>query len=132
MNPNDQIFDNPPAHDESKCFAISQYRKGSAYADVVGQIYEFPNKYKGLMANTGGRFVYYEPKTKGAGVYFGTGKIGKVDEVTLVDEDPTVQPHQRRFVAKIEDYYEFATPVPLDRKPGHAREPSVQNSVREI
>lgn len=111
-------------------FALSQYRERSSYGDVIGEIYEFPNKYNFLQKYPGSRFVYYEPKKRGQGVYFGCGQIEEVVEKTDLEEDaPTTE---RRFIARIRDFYEFADPVPYEDADGKPREPILRNSVREI
>ena len=58
---------------------LSQYREGSEYADKVGVQYHFPRKYYNLLTLPDIEFIYYEPKKKGEGVYFGYGEVGRVD-----------------------------------------------------
>jgi signal transduction histidine kinase len=94
-------------------------------------VYEFPNKYKELLNRPNIFFVYYEPKKKGAGAYFGCGQIGNVVERVSLEEDEGAA-RQKMFVAEVINYRRFAQPVPLERENEAPREEMLHNSVREI
>ena len=106
---------------------LSQYREGSEYADKVGVQYHFPRKYYNLMTLPDIEFIYYEPKKKGEGVYFGYGEVGRVDP------DPN-DPDQ--FFAEIVSYRPFCDPVLAADEQGKTREPDLyknaQMAVRQI
>ena len=62
------------------CFVLLQSRSESEYNDFVGKFYHFPKKYLKQLSSPNIEFMYYEPKKKGEGVYFGYGKIKKIFE----------------------------------------------------
>jgi hypothetical protein len=106
---------------------LSQYREGSEYSDEVGVKYHFPRKYYGLLTLPDIEFIYYEPKKRGEGVYFGYGEVGKIDP------DPN-DPDQ--FFAEIISYRPFCSSVPWQNELGENREPDLasmgQLAVRQI
>jgi signal transduction histidine kinase len=108
----------------SNYLILSQYRNDSEYNDFIGILYHFPAKYKNLIQE-GSEFVYYEPKKKGKGVYFGYGKIGKIFE----DRKQT-----NHYYAQIDDYKEFNRDVPLtdqdDLQFENTKQYNPQNAVR--
>jgi hypothetical protein len=78
---------------------------GHTYADVLGQRYEYPPRYRGLI-RPGRRFVYYRGRRTIDGrtrpqVYLGSGLIGPTG--------PSRTPG--RLVCQIEDYVPFGSPV---------------------
>lgn len=84
------------------------------YADIVGEVYEFPLNYKGLV-QPGEQFVYYRGRRRPDGpsepqVYFGTGLVGPV------------YPSGERFQCLITNYQPFNPEVPF-KKDGSYREP---------
>jgi signal transduction histidine kinase len=109
------------------CFVLLQHREDSEYNDFIGRFYHFPQKYFNQLSKENIEFIYYEPKKRGEGVYFGTGKIGKV----FSDKRESDQ-----FFAEIIDYRPFTIPVPFLDNAGERRENglgyNVQNSVRSI
>lgn len=106
---------------------LSQYRKGSEYADEVGARYHFPRKYYNLLTLPDIEFIYYEPKKQGEGVYFGYGEIGKVDP-------DSNNPDQ--FFAEILNYRPFPQLVQGTDEHGKSRESepfyNAQNAARQI
>jgi hypothetical protein len=84
------------------------------YADVLGETYEFPRKYKNLV-EPGEPFVYYRGRRRGGGAsstpeYFGTGIVGSV---FTADE---------RLQCSITNFQPFEPPVPFKIE-GQYREP---------
>lgn len=110
-----------------KCFVILQNRKESQYNDFIGKFYHFPKKYIKQLSQKNIEFVYYEPKKKGKGVYFGCGKISKIFEDKKEPE---------HYFAEIGDFKPFSIEVPFLNKKGNQRETgpgfNIQNSVRSI
>jgi hypothetical protein len=89
---------------------------GGAYdhwADQTGEVYHFPNQYRGRMIE-GRRFVYYrgvrrEGNRRGTAEYFGCGRIGSM---WRDDSQPRDTPRNRwRWFSAIEEYTPFAVPV---------------------
>ena len=109
---------------------LSQYRKGSEYADETGSRYHFPRKYFNFMTFPDIEFVYYEPKSgrrSGRGEYFGYGQVG---EVTA---DPDKPDH---YFAEILNYKQFSQNVSGTKDNGQPREAGPyynrQNAVRRV
>lgn len=106
---------------------LCQYREGSAYADEVGVRYHFLRKYYNQLTVPDIEFIYYEPKSKGEGVYFGYAEVGKIDP------DPA---DANQFFAEILNYRPFKTPVPGTSQDGKPRECepyyNAQNAVRQV
>jgi len=109
------------------CFVILQNRGESQYNDFIGKFYHFPKKYIKQLSQDNIDFVYYEPKKKGEGVYFGYGKISKIFEDKKEPE---------HYFAEIVDYKPFSIEVPFLDDRGNRRETgpgfNIQNSVRSI
>lgn len=107
---------------ETNFLILSQYRDNSAYDDLVGFLYHFPEKYKKQIQENS-EFVYYEPAKNGSGSYFGHGKIGSIG--TRKDG---------QFFAQIIDYQPFPTEVPLKKEDNSLWEElstyNPQNAVR--
>jgi hypothetical protein len=61
---------------------LNQYRHGSDYKDVVGELYHFPLRYLKAFSDLPVQFIYYEPRQGGDQVYFGQGTILSVHEDT--------------------------------------------------
>jgi len=97
------------------------------YADKIGERYHFPKKYYNLLTLPDIEFIYYEPKKRGEGVYFGYGEVGKVDP------DPE-NPDQ--FFAEILNFRQFPNMVEWTGGDGKNREPELasmgQLAVRQI
>jgi hypothetical protein len=106
---------------------LAQYREGSDYSDEVGTRYHFPKRYFNFLTLPEIKFIYYEPKKAGLGVYFGYGEIGEV-EPDLENPD--------HFFANILNYHQFKTPVSGTDERGRPREAApfynAQNAVRKI
>ena len=52
-----------------KYLVLAQYSESSEYNDFIGKFYHFPKKYLNFFSDEI-RFIYYEPKKEGKGVYF--------------------------------------------------------------
>lgn len=104
-----------------KNLVLAQYRETSEYNDFIGKFYHFPKKYLSFFDEEI-RFIYYEPKKNGEGVYFGCGQIIKKPFADKREED--------YFFIEIENYKEFKTPVPGPRE--QAPYYNAQNAVRNI
>lgn len=109
------------------CIVLLQNRKDTKYNDFIGKFYHFPKKYLNLLSHADIEFVYYEPKKKGEGVYFGYGKIVKVF------------PDKREagcYFGEIVGYKPFSKPVEFNSENGEATENSptcnAQNAVRRL
>lgn len=108
---------------------LTQLRERSGYNDFVGQFYHFPDKYEGQFENLPVEFVYYEGTERGAGVYFGYGRI--VSPPTRDKREPGY------WFAEVVDYKPFLEPVPFKDYEGKGRESASphynpQNAVRKI
>ena len=109
------------------CFVLVQHRSASEYNDFIGKFYHFPSKYLNLLSLENIEFVYFEPTTKkGAGSYFGYGKLGKVFE------DKREKGH---YFIEIIEYKPFAKDIHFIDRNGRPREtgPSYnpQNAARK-
>lgn len=109
------------------CFVLQQYRKGSEYNDFIGKFYHFSKKHIKQLSQPNIEFIYYEPKTKGDGVYFGYGKIVKTFEDKREPE---------HYFAEISGYKALSNPVPFLNDSGKQREQgpgfNIENSVRSV
>jgi uncharacterized protein DUF262 len=113
---------------EKTYLVLAQYREDSSYADLIGIQYHFPKKYFNVMTLPDIEFVYYEPKSRGAGEYFGFGEVGAI---TADPNDP------EQFFAEILNYHEFRNAVSGSDEQGLSREfgggsYNPQNAVRKI
>lgn len=75
------------------------------YADVLGEVYEYPARYRTLI-QPGERFVYYRGRRRADGSsqtpsYFGCGTVGEITEIG------------ERLRCKVVDYQAFKRPVPF-------------------
>ena len=104
-----------------KYLVLAQYRESSEYNDFIGKFYHFPKKYLNFFSDEI-RFIYYEPKKEGEGVYFGCGKITRKPFADKREDGYS-------FV-EIEDYKLFQTPVHGPKEPRETYNP--QNAVRNI
>jgi len=106
---------------------LLQYREGSQYADSIGVRYHFPRKYYNFLTMPEIEFIYYEPQTRGKGVYFGFGEVGKIDV------DPETPDH---FYAEILNYRTFSKEVSGINEDGKRLETApyynAQNAVRQV
>lgn len=99
------------------------------YRDEIGLSYSYPKRYW-KRVNSGDRFIYHQPRTKGGGkVYFGCGVIGSI---TNDPQDDNLKN------AELLDYTPFEVDVDVVTKAGFL-EPEVQrpadlrgNSVRRV
>ncbi len=112
---------------DRNCLVILQNRDDTKYNDFIGKFYHFPKKYLKLLSVEGSEFVYYEPKKKGDGVYFGFGRTGKVF------------PDRREadcYFCEIKGYKTFTDVVEFEGPDGKQRESgptyNSQNAVRRI
>ena len=92
------------------------------YADVVGEVYEFPTKYRNIV-EPGEQFVYYRGRRRADGSsqtpeYFGIGVVGSV---FTVDD---------RFQCSISNYQPFDPPLTFKDGEGY-REP-VANTRKSV
>jgi hypothetical protein len=90
-----------------------------SYADVLGESYEFPARYRKLI-QPGERFVYYRGGRRTHGsretpVYLGAGTVGDVTEFG------------ERFRCLIKNYEPFKHPLPFKDANGLYREPEANN-----
>jgi hypothetical protein len=105
---------------------LNQYRRGSGYKDVVGEVYHFPNRYLTSFGALPIEFIYYEPRQGGEQVYFGTGVVRSV----VSDSEDNAHSY-----ADIDQYQPFETPLSFFAGPnGDSWEPAatMRNSVRRI
>ena len=112
---------------ESNFLVLDQYRKGYQYNDFIGKFYHFPKKYFNLLSQPNIEFVYYEPKKKGHGVYYGYGKINK--KPFEDKREPSC------YFVEIEDYKPLTVPVPFESEKRPREIPpfyNPQNAVRRI
>ncbi len=117
------------------CLVLTQYRIGDDYNDFIGRYYHFPgtqNKnYLKQFASLPIDIVYFEPKDKGEGVFYGYGSITKPPF-----PDKKVPSH---YFVEISDYKQFSTPVPFKNDKGeileslfNAEHYNYRNAVRRI
>ena len=106
---------------------LSQCRNASARAEEIGVRYRFPRKYYNLLTVPDIEFIYYEPATNGAGVYFGYAEIGKVE----ADKNDA-----ESFFADILNYHKFSKDVAGVDNDGKPKEfgafDNQQNAVRQV
>lgn len=104
---------------------LNQYRQGSSYKDIVGELYHFPTRYKRAFSELPIAFVYYEPREGGQQVYFGTGIVNSISDDT---EDVG------HAYAEVCEYKPFASEVRFYSGPGGTWEnpKTMRNSVRRI
>jgi MoxR-like ATPase len=102
----------------------------SGYDDEEGVRYHWTDRssgaWKQLANSIGARFVYYRPGTADDGTaqtYFGTGRIATVK--TEEREDGA-----QHFVAQIDDFRSFDTPVPWKEGPPRNAQTSIQPITR--
>ncbi len=114
---------------------LTQYREDSQYNDFIGKFYHFPatekKNYLNQFANLPIEIIYYEPDKKGAGVFYGYGKITKQPF-----EDKREPNH---YFVEISDYQPFAKPVNFKNENGEVLEKlhntafyNYNNAVRRI
>lgn len=113
--------------DQRHCLVLLQLKDESKYNDFEGKFYHFPKKYIAQLKKPGIEFVYFDPILKGSGVYFGSGRIGKVFDDKR---------ESGKYFAEILDYKPFSKPVPFYSKEKEPREGgknfNFQNVVRPI
>lgn len=110
------------------CLVLVQHRTDSIYNDFIGRFYHFPKYYLKQFTKIPIEFIYYEPQKKGAGGYFGYGKIEKAPFVDKREEG--------HFFIEITGYQPFSHIVPLTNDKGEIREGkehyNPRNAVRII
>lgn len=120
---------------DRNCLILTQYRDDSLYNDFIGKFYHFPaskkKNYLNQFENLPIEIIYYEPDKKGAGEFYGYGKITK-------------QPFQDKrepdhYFVEIIDYRPFAQPVHFKNGKGEVLEKlynsdfyNYNNAVRRI
>ena len=88
-----------------------QHRTDSPYNDFIGKFYHFPEYYLNQFNRLPIEFIYYEPKKKGEGGYFGYGRIEKPPFKDKREEG--------NFFVEIAEYKPFSCVIPLrDSKVG--------------
>ncbi len=105
---------------------LNQYRSGSGYKDVIGQLYHFPKRYLNAMSSLPSNFIYYEPRDGGSQLYFGTGIIRSVCEDTEEAD---------HYYAELSDYQPFQPSVNFYDGPNEKSWESwknMRNSVHRI
>ncbi|MEX1013855.1 MAG: sensor histidine kinase [Candidatus Paceibacterota bacterium] len=111
-----------------KHLVLDQYREGSEYNDFMGDYYHFPKKYLKQLSSGNIEFIYFEPKSKGKGVYYGSGKI--------TDKPFKDKREDGYYFIKVANYKQFSNPVPFLNESGEPRETkphyNPQNAVRLI
>ena len=121
--------------DNRNCLILTQYRNDSQYNDFIGKFYHFPatekKNYLKQFENLPLEIVYYEPDKKGAGEFYGYGKITK-------PPFPDKRESGHYFV-EISDYRPFAKPVHFKNKEGEILEKlynaefyNYNNAVRRV
>lgn len=112
---------------QRNCLVLLQLKENSKYNDFEGKYYHFPKKYLKQLEKPNTEFVYFDPKKNGNGVYFGSGRIGKIFEDKR---------EGGKYFAEILDYKPFSKPVPFYNKTEGQREGgekfNFQNGVRPI
>lgn len=97
---------------ERNCLILTQYRNDSQYNDFIGKFYHFPatpkKNYLKQFENLPIEIIYYEPEKKGAGEFYGYGKITKPPFEDKRDPD--------HYFVEIDDYHPFSTPVYFKNK----------------
>lgn len=92
---------------DRNCLILTQYRDDSQYNDFIGKFYHFPTterkNYLKQFDNVPLEFIYYEPDKKGAGEFYGYGKIMK-------PPFPDKREPGHYFV-EISNYSKFSKPV---------------------
>lgn len=91
---------------------------GHDYGDVLGEVYEYPRRYRNLI-HTGERFVYYRGRRRASGgdqpqAYIATGVVGRITEVS-----------GGLFQCTIERFRAFGRPVSF-KVGGRYREPGAE------
>ncbi|MCW8980457.1 MAG: hypothetical protein OQJ83_03630, partial [Altibacter sp.] len=120
---------------DRNCLILTQYRDDSQYNDFIGKFYHFPatekKNYLKQFENLPIEIIYYEPDKKGAGEFYGYGKITK-------------QPFQDKretdhYFVEITDYRPFSKPVHFKNEKGEVLEKlynaefyNYNNAVRRI
>ena len=92
---------------DRNCLILTQYRNDSQYNDFIGKFYHFPATEKKNYLNQFNslplEIVYYEPDKKGAGEFYGYGKITK---------PPFADKRELgHYFVEISEYKSFAKPV---------------------
>jgi MoxR-like ATPase len=114
----------------ARYFILNQAAAGGGYADEEGLIYHWTERssgaWKQLANSPGANFVYYRPgeAVDGTGqTYFGTGQIASIGS----DEREDGLQH---FMAQIEHFRTFDTPVPWKEGPTRNAQTSIQPITR--
>ncbi len=121
--------------EDRNCLILTQYRDDSQYNDFIGKFYHFPatekKNYLKQFNSLPLEIIYYEPDKKGAGEFYGYGKISK-------PPFPDKRESGHYFV-EISDYRPFAKPVHFKNDDGEVLEKlyntefyDYNNAVRKI
>ena len=114
--------------DNRNCLVLVQHRADSTYNDFIGKFYHFPSSYLKQFGCLPVEFIYYEPKKKGDGGYFGYGRIEKPPFKDKREEG--------YFFVEIAEYKPFSRIVTLRNEKGEIREEkshyNPRNAVREV
>lgn len=120
---------------DRNCLILTQYRDDSQYNDFIGKFYHFPatekKSYLNQFDNLPLEIIYYEPDKKGAGEFYGYGKITKPPFPDKRESD--------HYFVEISDYKPFAKPVYFKNDKGEVLEKlhntefyNYNNAVRKI
>jgi MoxR-like ATPase len=114
----------------SRFFILNQAATGGPYDDREGAQYHWTDHssgaWKQLSNSPGARFVYYRPGDAADGTsrtYFGSGVVARIQPESRDDG-------RQHFVADIDDYRPFPTPVPWDQGPARNAQTSIQPITR--
>lgn len=109
-------------------YVLDQYREGTEYNDFMGDYYHFPKKYLKQLSSGNIEFLYFEPKSKGEGVYYGSG---------IIKDQPFKDKREDGYYfVRISNFKEFEIPVAFEGNDGSPWEGepyyNPQNAVRQI
>ena len=104
--------------EDRNCLILTQYRDDSQYNDFIGKFYHFPatakKNYLKQFDNLPIEVVYYEPDKKGAGEFYGYGKITKPPFLDKREAD--------HYFVEISDFRPFSSPVHFKNDKGEVLE----------
>jgi MoxR-like ATPase len=114
----------------ARYFILNQASAGGGYDDEEGFAYHWTERssgaWKQLANSPGANFVYYRPGQAADGTgqtYFGAGQIASIAREKREDG-------LQHFVARIEDFSTFDTPVPWKQGPNRNAQTSIQPITR--
>lgn len=120
---------------DRKCLILTQYRNDGQYNDFIGKFYHFPatakKNYLKQFDKLPIEIIYYEPAKKGAGEFYGYGKITKEPFQDKREPD--------HYFVEITEYRPFSKPVSFKNEQGEVLEKlyntefyNYNNAVRKI